>query len=35
MKIRKVLMVSVGVVAAAMVWREYPALTRYLKIRRM
>lgn len=35
MKVRRVLMVSVGVVVAAMVWREYPALTRYLKIRGM
>ncbi|MFD2416032.1 DUF6893 family small protein [Amycolatopsis pigmentata] len=35
MKVRRVLMVSVGVALAAMVWREYPAITRYLKIRSM
>lgn len=35
MKGRKVLMLSVGLAAAALLWREYPALTRYLKIRGM
>ena len=32
---RKVLVLVLGVVVAAMLWKEYPAMVRYIKIERM
>jgi hypothetical protein len=35
MSIGRALMLALGAVAAAALWKEYPAMVRYLKIARM
>lgn len=32
---RKIVLLIVGVLVAAMLWKEYPAMVRYYKIERM